>query len=60
MNYCYIRYSRKINKYYIGSTSLSPNERLELHINKSYGNKKFTAQVDDWELFLSIQCESKM
>ncbi|QSE99174.1 GIY-YIG nuclease family protein [Fulvivirga lutea] len=48
-----------MNKYYIGSTSLLPEERLEQHINKKYGNNKFIAKVYDWELYVVIECESK-
>lgn len=59
MNYCYILYSQKLDKYYIGSTGLQPEERLQFHLNKVYGNHKFTTQVDDWKLFISILCESK-
>ena len=37
---------------------MKPYERLERHIANYYGVKKFTAKADDWEVFLSIQCQS--
>lgn len=42
----------------MGSTELSPLERLELHNSQFYGNKKFTAKVNDWTIHLEIQCDS--
>jgi putative endonuclease len=54
----YIIFSHKLNRFYIGSTELLPEQRLELHLGKAYGKSKFTAKSDDWELFLSIQCNS--
>jgi putative endonuclease len=56
--YVYILFSRKLNRYYIGSTELKPEERLELHLTKFYGASKFTANTDDWNLKFSIPCES--
>ena len=56
--WCYILFSHKLNRFYIGSTELFPDERLILHLNKAYGLSKFTAKADDWEIFLSIHCNS--
>ena len=53
----YILYSAKIDKFYIGSTELEPKARLDLHLNKKYGQSKYTAQADDWTLFFSHPCE---
>jgi putative endonuclease len=58
MCYCYIIYSQKLNRFYTGSTILSPEKRLERHNNNYYGNKKFTANANDWKLFYSIKCTS--
>jgi len=55
---CYILFSKKFNRFYIGSTQLSSEQRLQLHLSKSYGNTKFTAKADDWELFMEIPCNS--
>ena len=56
--WCYFLFSHKLDRFYIGSTELLPEQRLELHLIKAYGKSKFTAKVDDWELFFSIQCNS--
>ena len=47
-----------MNRFYIGSSILEPSERLEKHISNYYGNRKFTAKVKDWKLFLDISCSS--
>ena len=57
--YCYIIFSKKLNKFYIGSTSYPVNTRLFQHNTSFYGNKKFTHQTNDWELFLEIKCSSR-
>ncbi|WP_372643623.1 GIY-YIG nuclease family protein [Ancylomarina sp.] len=58
MAYCYILYSKILDRFYYGSTELKPLERLELHLQRHYGNKKFTAKTNDWELVCSINCGS--
>ena len=58
MAYCYILYSKTLDRYYYGSTELNPTERLELHLQQYYGNRKFTAKASDWELVCAIECES--
>lgn len=58
MPFVYILYSQKINRYYIGSTSGSLEERIEKHFLKTYGKKAFTSKADDWTLFWSLYCES--
>ncbi len=58
MYYCYIIYSENLDRYYIGSTTLQPEERLEHHLSKYYGDAKFTAKAEDWILLLSISCDS--
>lgn len=52
---CYILYSKKLDKYYIGATNINTTERLNRHVS-GYYDKKFTAKADDWELFLEIIC----
>ena len=52
---CYILYSAKLNKYYIGATSTTPPDRLQRHLS-AYYDRKYTAITDDWELFLVIDC----
>jgi len=56
--YTYILYSKKLNRYYIGSTELEPDHRLELHLSKNYGASKYTAKAEDWIVFESYQCSS--
>ncbi|MBU2553190.1 MAG: GIY-YIG nuclease family protein [Bacteroidetes bacterium] len=56
MCYCYILYSEKLDRYYIGSTILQPEERLKAHLSDYYGNSKYTAKAKDWTLFYSISC----
>ena len=58
MFYCYILFSKKLDRFYVGSTSLSPKIRLERHLNQYYGKNKFTANANDWVLFLEIKCSS--
>jgi len=52
---CYILYSKKLNKHYVGATSTDATERLNRHSSEYYEGK-FTSKTDDWELFLSIEC----
>jgi putative endonuclease len=48
----YILYSKKLNKYYIGSC-LALEVRMAEHLNKKFADS-FTSKADDWELFYSI------
>ena len=56
--YTYILFSEKLDRYYIGSTQLMPEDRLKQHLAKSYGNAKFTAKANDWKLRFVIECQS--
>jgi putative endonuclease len=56
--FVYIIHSYKLSRYYIGSTELSPEERLDLHLAKAYGFRKFTAAASDWVLVFSLECHS--
>jgi putative endonuclease len=55
--YCYILYSKSINRYYIGYTS-DIEERLKLHNIGYFGGKSYTHITSDWDLYLLIPCES--
>jgi len=57
--YVYILYSRKLDKYYIGNTSLHPSERLEEH-NTVRNPNAFTSKGIPWDLYYFIQCESRI
>ena len=56
MHLVYILHSVKINRFYIGYTS-DITLRLEFHANAE--NRKFTYNADDWNLFYTIECQSK-
>jgi putative endonuclease len=56
MHFVYILHSSKLNRFYIGFTS-DFDTRMEFHKNAE--SHKFTANAEDWELFLKIECESK-
>ena len=51
---CYILFSVKLDKFYIGATQEDIEVRIIKHNLKLYGNHRFTAQADNWELFLFI------
>ncbi len=52
MPYTYILHSQQIDKYYIGSTSASLEERLKKHLTNHSG---FTGKVKDWKVFKKPQ-----
>ncbi|QLC66707.1 GIY-YIG nuclease family protein [Flavobacterium sp. LPB0248] len=56
MHFVYILYSVKLNRFYTGYTSNFDN-RMEFHRNAE--SHKFTANAEDWELYLKIECENK-
>ena len=56
--FVYILFSQELNRYYVGSTVLSIEERLERHLTDFYGNSKFTHKAKDWQIVHSIECQS--
>ena len=56
MNCVYILHSIKLNRFYIGYTS-DFYARIEFHKNAE--SHKFTANAEDWVLFLKIPCENR-
>ena len=54
MQYCYIIYSRSVNRYYIGETD-NIERRLMEH-NTGIFEKSYTKQASDWQLYLIIEC----
>ena len=56
--YCYILYSDSLNRYYVGSTILTIEKRLERHLAGYYGVLKYTHGTNDWNIFLEIECET--
>ena len=59
MCFIYIIFSKKLDRFYIGSTELHPTQRLELHNNQYYGKLKFTSNGIPWELFWYHHIHSK-
>ena len=51
---CYIIFSDKLNKFYIGATQEDVTLRIVKHNLGAYGKQQFTSTTDDWELFLFI------
>ena len=58
MPYCYIVHSEKLNKFYIGATNDNIDDRIKKHNDKTYGNHRFTAKVNDWKLFLFFETKT--
>ena len=56
MHYCYILYSKSLDRYYIGSTSQKPEERLQKHLTNHSG---FTGKAKDWEMVYLESFSSK-
>ena len=54
-NCCYILFSNKLNKFYIGACQYSLDSRIQKHNNHEYGNQRFTSTSSDWVLFLKIE-----
>ena len=53
---CYILYSEKLGKFYIGHTCDEIAERLRKH---NSDHKGFTGKVEDWQLVYQEQFNSK-
>ena len=51
---CYILFSEKLNKFYIGATQEDVSLRIEKHNFGTYGKHRFTAIAIDWKLYLFI------
>jgi len=56
--YCYIIYSSTLNRFYTGVTHVDLSDRLIKHNIAAYGNHRYTAKANDWELYLAIHCFS--
>ncbi|MES2545776.1 MAG: GIY-YIG nuclease family protein [Bacteroidota bacterium] len=56
MNHFYILYSQFLDKYYIGHTSESLEERLRKHLSNHSG---FTSRTKDWIIVYFEECETK-
>ena len=47
MYFCYILYSKSLDRYYIGHTGENLDERLRKHLSNHNG---FTARAKDWSV----------
>jgi len=56
--YCYILFSPSLQKFYTGATTNPPEKRKNMHLEGFYSSAKYTAQVKDWEIYLTITCEN--
>jgi len=54
----YIIFSKQLGKYYVGET-FDIDLRVNQH-NSGYFDGSFTSVVNDWELFLVIECKSRV
>ena len=52
---CYIIYTPRFERYYIGATHESVDSRLQKHNDKSYGATA-TAYTNDWQIYLVVEC----
>ncbi len=52
---CYIIFSEKLNRFYIGVTQEGVEKRILNHNGHGYGERHYTATTNDWELFLFIE-----
>lgn len=55
--FTYILFSSKLNKFYIGATSLNPELRLQEH-NQIKFPDAYTRKGIPWEMFFVIECKS--
>ncbi|WP_304234393.1 GIY-YIG nuclease family protein [Jiulongibacter sediminis] len=52
---CYILWSDKFMRFYIGACQYSLEDRIEKHNSGFYRGKHCTKQANDWRLFLKIE-----
>ena len=52
----YILFSEQLQKYYVGYSSKSAQERLKEHL---YNHKGFTAKAKDWNIIYKLKMNSK-
>ena len=55
MTGCYILYSEKLCRFYIGVTQDDVAARIKKHNEAYYGKYKYTSKSNDWTLFLFIE-----
>lgn len=57
-HHVYVIYSAKLDRFYIGNTDLSPDERLVQH-NEAHNHMSYTSKGIPWVLFLVLECTSR-
>ena len=55
--FCYILYSKILNRYYIGYTT-DIEERLRLHYHGYFGGRSYTSKANDWVPYILIPCDT--
>ena len=58
MNCCYILFSEKLKRHYIGACHDDLQTRIVKHNSHEYGDHRYTAKASDWQLVLSIECKT--
>ncbi len=56
MCFCYILYSKTLNKFYVGHSCETLQERLKKHLSD---HKGFTSKAKDWEIIYFEEFNSK-
>ncbi len=56
MAYVYILYSSSLDRYYVGSTEMFPEERLRKHLSNHSG---FTGKAKDWVIVYTEKFDNK-
>ena len=54
----YILHSPTKDKFYVGETE-DFEKRLELHRSKQFIQSYTAKQADDWEVFLTVECQNR-
>jgi putative endonuclease len=54
---CYILWSEKLKRFYIGATQDSLENRIQKHLSGFYEGQSFTKKAEDWKLVLSISAD---
>ena len=52
----YILYSNNLQKYYVGATSMEPENRLRKHLSN---HKGYTGKAKDWRIIKQVELNSK-
>jgi len=58
MSALYILFSHTRNKYYVGITTETTENRLKKHHESNYGKNSFTSTVNDWSVVLDLAVDS--